>query len=54
MNVKGTVYEDLQDYEQARTAYRRSLRFQPANLKVLSALARLPEEEPLSSDVVSQ
>jgi tetratricopeptide (TPR) repeat protein len=54
MSVKGTVYEDLQDYEEARTAYRRSLRFQPANLKVLSALARLPEEEPLSSDVVSQ
>jgi tetratricopeptide (TPR) repeat protein len=45
-SVKGTVYEDLNDYKQARTAYRRSLRFQPTNLKVLSALARLPEEEP--------
>lgn len=51
---KGTVYEDLQDYAQARTAYRRSLRFQPANLKVLSALARLPEEEPALSVAIPQ
>lgn len=50
ISLKGTVYEDLQDYEHARVAYRRSLRFVPANLKVLSALARLPEEEPLPSD----
>lgn len=49
-SLKGTVYEDLQDYEHARVAYRRSLRFVPTNLKVLSALARLPEEEPLPSD----
>jgi hypothetical protein len=53
-SVKGTIYEDLQDYEHARTAYRRSLRFQPANLKVLSALARLPEEESPPSDIISQ
>ena len=51
---KGTVYEDLKDYKQARLAYRRSLRFEPANLKVLSALARLPEEEPPLSNVFSQ
>jgi tetratricopeptide (TPR) repeat protein len=51
---KGTVYEDLKDYKQARTAYRRSLRFEPANLKVLSALARLPEEESPLSDAILQ
>ena len=45
-SVKGSIYEDLKDYPQARETYKRSLRFQPANLKVLSALARLPEEEP--------
>lgn len=50
ISLKGTVYEDLQDYEHARVAYRRSLRFEPANLKVLSALARLPEEELLPSE----
>jgi hypothetical protein len=44
-SMKGLVYEDLNDYVQARIAYHNSLRFQPANLKVLSALARLPEEE---------
>jgi tetratricopeptide (TPR) repeat protein len=53
-SVKGTVYEERKDYVQARTAYRRSLRFQPANLKVLSALARLPEEEDLSTHAVLQ
>jgi cytochrome c-type biogenesis protein CcmH/NrfG len=53
-SLKGTVYEDQQDYEHARASYRRSLRFEPANLKVLSALARLPEEEPLSSGSSSQ
>jgi tetratricopeptide (TPR) repeat protein len=51
---KGTVYEDLKDYKQARTAYRRSLRFEPANLTVLSALARLPEEESPLSDAIPQ
>lgn len=51
---KGTVYEDLKDYKQARLTYRRSLRFEPANLKVLSALARLPEEELPLSNVFSQ
>jgi tetratricopeptide (TPR) repeat protein len=50
ISLKGTVYEDLQDYEHARVAYQRSLRFEPANLKVLSALARLPEEEPVPSE----
>jgi tetratricopeptide (TPR) repeat protein len=53
-SVKGFVYEELDDYKQARIAYRKSLRFQPANLKVLSALARLPEEEPLPSDAIVQ
>lgn len=51
-SVKGTVYEDLGDYENARTAYQRSLQFVPTNLKVLSALARLPEEESVSNQTV--
>ncbi len=53
-SIKGIVYEDLSDYKQARLAYQRSLRFQPANLKVLSALARLPEEELPPSNAVVQ
>lgn len=53
-SIKGIVYEDLNDYKKARTAYQRSLRFQPANLKVLSALARLPEEELPPSDAIVQ
>lgn len=53
-NMKGLVYEDLNDYKQARIAYQKSLRFQPANLKVLSALARLPEEEPPPSNALVQ
>jgi len=52
MSVKGTVYEELNNYQQARTAYQHSLRYQPANLKVLSALARLPEEEPVLNDAI--
>lgn len=53
-SIKGTVYEELNDYKEARAAYRRSLHFQPANLKVLSALARLPEEESTASDAIFQ
>jgi len=53
-SIKGTVYEELNDYKQARASYRRSLHFQPANLKVLSALARLPEEEPDLSVAIPQ
>lgn len=51
-SVRGTIYEDLKDYAQARKTYKRSLRFQPANLKVLSALARLPEEESSPSEPI--
>lgn len=53
-STKGTVYEDLQDYPQARIAYHRSLQFQPTNLKVLSALARLPEQDASLNDAVPQ
>jgi hypothetical protein len=49
--VEGTVYEDLGEYENARIAYQRSLQFVPTNLKVLSALARLPEAEAVASEV---
>jgi hypothetical protein len=52
--VKGIVYEDLGEYENARVAYRRSLQFVPANLKVLSALARLPEAEAVASEFLPQ
>lgn len=48
--LKGTVYEDLGDYDQARTAYQRCLRFTPSHLKALSAVARLSVEEPLPSE----
>lgn len=51
-SVKGAIYEELEDYGQARKAYQRALRFQPENLKVLSALARLPEEEPQFSEAI--
>ncbi len=54
VTVKGTVYEDLQDYPKARAAYHHSLRFHPSNLKVLSALARLPEYEVAPNDAVPQ
>jgi len=52
--VKGMVYEDLREYGNARRAYQRSLQFVPANLKVLSALARLPEEEAVASELLPQ
>lgn len=52
--LKGAVYEDLGDYDQARIAYRRCLQLMPANLRALSALARLHEEEPVSSDTFTQ
>jgi Flp pilus assembly protein TadD len=46
----GAVYEDMGDYVQARTAYQRCLQLAPRNLKAMSALARLAEDEPLSND----
>ena len=52
--LKGAIYEDLGDNSQARTAYRQCLEFFPQNLSALSALARLPAEEPLPSDYFPQ
>jgi hypothetical protein len=52
--LKGAIYEDLGDESQARTAYRQCLDFFPQNLRALSALARLPAEEPLPSDYFPQ
>jgi tetratricopeptide (TPR) repeat protein len=49
-SLQGAVYEDLGDYTQARAAYQRCLQVAPANLKALSALARLSEEEPPAND----
>jgi Tetratricopeptide repeat len=49
-SLQGAVYEDLGDYAQARAAYQRCLQVAPANLKALSALARLPEQEPSLRD----
>lgn len=51
-SLQGAVYEDLGDYAQARAAYQRCLQVVPANLKALSALARLSEEEPPPSDTL--
>ena len=54
MSVQGAVYEDLGEIPQARKAYRKSLQLFPQNLRAMSALARLAEEEPDSDDTVSQ
>lgn len=53
-SLQGAVYEDLGDYTHARAAYRRCLQLLPANLKALSALARLAGEEPLPSEPLPQ
>jgi tetratricopeptide (TPR) repeat protein len=49
---QGAIYEDLRDYTRARAAYQRCIQVAPANLKALSALARLSEEEPPLSDTL--
>jgi TolA-binding protein len=51
-SLQGAVYEDLGDYTQARAAYQRCLQVAPANLKALSALARLSEEELPANDTL--
>ncbi|HJY80323.1 MAG TPA: tetratricopeptide repeat protein [Candidatus Binatia bacterium] len=51
-SLQGAVYEDLGNYTQARAAYQRCLQVAPANLKALSALARLSEEEPPTNDTL--
>jgi Flp pilus assembly protein TadD len=50
--LQGAIYEELGDYPRARIAYQHCLQLTPTNLKALSALARLPEEERLPSDSV--
>ena len=54
LNVQGAVYEDLGEIPQARRAYRKSLQFFPQNLRAMSALARLAEEESDSGETVPQ
>lgn len=54
MSVQGAVFEDLGEIPQARSAYRKSLRLFPQNLRAMSALARLAGEEPDSDDPVPQ
>ena len=44
--LNGVIYEDLRDYPHARAAYQRCLHLAPANLRAMSALARLASEEP--------
>jgi len=51
-SLQGAIYEDLGDYTHARAAYQRCLQVAPANLRALSALARLPEEERPASDTL--
>ncbi|MBI3798806.1 MAG: tetratricopeptide repeat protein [Deltaproteobacteria bacterium] len=53
-SLQGAVYEDLGDYTKARAAYQRCLQVAPANLKALSALARLPEEEPSQNGTIQR
>jgi tetratricopeptide (TPR) repeat protein len=50
--LQGAIYEELGAYDHARAAYQHCLQLTPTNLKALSALARLSEEEPLPSDSV--
>lgn len=47
--LRGQVAEDLGDVEEARSAYRRCLRLAPGNLQAVTALARLPQPEPVFS-----
>lgn len=50
--LQGAIYEELGEYTHARAAYQHCLQLIPTNLKAISALARLSEEEPLPSDSV--
>lgn len=43
--LQGAIHEDAGDYTAARLRYQRCLEFSPYNLRALSALARLPEDE---------
>lgn len=45
--LRGQVAEDLGDIQEARSAYQRCLRFTPGNLQAVTALARLPQPEPV-------
>jgi tetratricopeptide (TPR) repeat protein len=53
-SLQGAVYEEGGDYQQARAAYRYCLQLMPSNLRAVSALARLPEEEPFPSAILPQ
>ena len=44
--LQGAIHEEAGDYPRARSSYRRCLEFSPDNLRAVSALARLPGEEP--------
>lgn len=44
--LRGAIHEEVGDYPRARSSYRRCLAFSPDNLRAVSALARLPGEEP--------
>ena len=44
--LRGLIAEDLQDFDEARSAYERCLHFTPTNLRAVTALTRLSEEEP--------
>ncbi len=43
--LRGLIAEDLEDYDEARSAYERCLHFTPTNLRAVTALTRLSEEE---------
>ena len=43
--LQGAIHEDAGDYAAARLRYQRCLEFSPQNLRALSALARLPEDD---------
>ena len=43
--LRGLIAEDLQDFDEARSAYKRCLYFTPTNLRAVTALTRLSGEE---------
>jgi tetratricopeptide (TPR) repeat protein len=44
--LRGLIAEDLEDFDEARSAYERCLHYTPTNLRAVTALTRLSEAEP--------
>lgn len=44
--LRGLIAEDLEDFDEARSAYERCLHYTPTNLRAVTALTRLSEADP--------